>query len=86
MKQFAFELSTKIYFGIHILEKALSEEKRFLKDNILIVTTGRSLIKNGYLDELIHTLKEINPRQKICVYDNISPNPRLEEAKEAAEL
>ncbi len=86
MKQFTFELSTKIYFGIHILEKALSEEKRFLKDNILIVTTGRSLIKNGYLDELIHTLKEINPRQKICVYDNISPNPRLEEAKEAAEL
>lgn len=86
MKQFTFELPTKIYYGVHILEKALLKEKELLNENVLIVTTGRSLIRHGYLDELIHILKKINSNRRICVYDQISPNPRLEEVEEASAL
>ena len=49
MTEFSMELSTKIYFGTGITQEALEKEKHwFCEKNILLITTGRSLIKYGY--------------------------------------
>lgn len=87
MIEFSMELSTKIYFGTGITKEALEKEKCwFDKKNILLITTGRSLIKYGYLERLEQILKKLSPCSRIVIYDKISPNPRLSEVREASEL
>ncbi len=81
---FTFELPTRIHFGTKITETALKKEARWLQGNILIITTGNSLIHNGYIDELKEYLQQIDSVDDIFVYDKISRNPRLSEAKNAA--
>ena len=48
----------------------------------MLVTTGRSLVKYGYLDELLNILKELLD-EKVFVFEKISANPQLEEVKHA---
>ena len=87
MTEFSMELSTKIYFGTGITQEALEKEKHwFDKKNILLITTGRSLIKYGYLERLEQILKKLSPSSRIVIYDKVSQNPRLSEVKEASEL
>lgn len=83
MKEFVFELSTKIYFGTNIWKEALQKEKTRLMGNVMIVSTGRSLVKYGYLEELQQVVKEFTEKENICIYDSISQNPKLEEIKQA---
>ena len=52
MSEFTFNLHTKIYFGTKKKKKALMQEEYLLNGNVMIVTTGRSLIRYGYLDHL----------------------------------
>lgn len=86
MKKFTIGLVTKIYFGTHILEEALKKEKKWLDGKVMIVTTGRSLKKHGYLDELQSILNKLTDRDDILIYENVSQNPRLEEVKQAVEI
>ncbi len=79
---FSFELPTRIYFGTGILEEALEKEKRFLGKRIMIVTTGKSLVSNGYLGQLEEILKKTGV-ENVIIFDGISPNPKLDEVKEA---
>ena len=87
MTEFSMELSTKIYFGTGITQEALEKEKHwFFEKNILLITTGRSLIKYGYLERVEQILKKLSPSSRIVIYDKVSQNPRLSEVKEASEL
>lgn len=86
MKTFEFELSTKIYFGTKIYEKAITEIHEILPKRVLLVTTGRSLEKNGYVDQIVQCLKIKGSVEEVAIFDQVSPNPRLEEAKEAVRL
>lgn len=86
MKEFFITMPTRVYFGTNILEDSLKKEVQNIKNNILIVTTGRSLIRHGHLDKVIASLKQVNPNINIQIFDKISPNPRLEEVKEAVSL
>ena len=61
MNQFQFNIQTKIYFGENITESALIQEQQILKNAVLIVTTGRSLIKYGHLQRLIDLIKKSSP-------------------------
>lgn len=79
MRGFEFACNTEIYFGTGIWEEALRKITEQLKGNVLIVTTGRSLIRYGYLNKLTDCLNSINGVRKIAVFDGISQNPRLEE-------
>ena len=79
---YKISIPTKVYFGRSILEKALSEvlgSERTEHNRILIVTTGRSLIKMGHLDRLRNCIQKCDSNIKIYVYDDISANPCLDE-------
>lgn len=86
MTKFEFGLPTKIYFGTGITENALRSEQRWLKEKVMIVTTGGSLIKYGYLDRLKANIEQIAGRGNVKVFDEISKNPKLDEVKRAAEF
>lgn len=83
MLDFNINLKTKIYFGTEIVRKALETEYENIYGNVLIVTTGRSLIKYGYVNNLCNILKENSNVDNVIVYDNISGNPKLSQVKEA---
>uniref|UniRef100_UPI0006D0B741 iron-containing alcohol dehydrogenase n=1 Tax=Clostridium sp. NkU-1 TaxID=1095009 RepID=UPI0006D0B741 len=86
MKGFTLELPTKIYFGNNNVEEALKKENKWLTGNVMIVTTGRSLIKFGYLNELKNILDNLPNVEETIIFDNISANPKLEEINEAVKI
>ena len=59
MRMYQLEIPTKIYFGRGIAFQALAEEKVFLNGNVLIVTTGRSLNRLGYVEKLKKELQNL---------------------------
>ncbi|WMC93871.1 iron-containing alcohol dehydrogenase [Kineothrix sp. MB12-C1] len=86
MKDFILKIPTRIYFGNHNVEGALRKEEELLCGNIMIVTTGRSLKKYGYLDELKNILDGCPNVEEVIIFDRISANPRLEEIEEAVKM
>lgn len=83
MQTFSFQLTTKIYFGTDITRQALEQERSRLAGNLLIVTTGRSLISHGHLARLVSCLENTG---KVTIFDKVSQNPRLEEVREAIRI
>ena len=86
MKEVTFELPTKIYFGTNMTEDVLQKESAQFAGNVLIVTSGRSLITYGYLPKLISIIEHLPGNEKVVVYDKITQNPKLKEAQEAISL
>ncbi len=86
MEGFTLEIPTRIYFGNNIVEEALKRENKYLAGNIMIVTTGRSLVKFGYIDELRMILDNLPYVEDITVFDHISANPKLEEIEDAVQI
>lgn len=86
MKPYHINIPTNIYFGRDIWEESLKEIEYILNKNVMIVTTGRSLIKLGYLENLKKIMLKNTLVNDIIVFDKVSANPRLSEAKEGIEL
>lgn len=86
MKEFEFTLSTNIYFGTNIIEDALQKEKMSFSGNILIITSGKSLITYGHLPKLVSMIERLPDNEKVVIYDKITQNPKLEEIQEAVSL
>lgn len=86
MKEFEIELSTKVYFGTNICEEAINKISHLLPKRILLVTTGRSLKKNRYVEQVVQYLKKSGKVDEVAIFEHVSPNPRLEEAEEAVRL
>lgn len=86
MQGFDFRLDTQIHFGTDILDEAVRKESRWIRGNILVVTTGRSLVKYGHLDQVRTCLRQAEGVTGVFVYDGVSANPRLEEVMEAIRL
>ncbi|MCM1232453.1 MAG: iron-containing alcohol dehydrogenase [Ruminococcus flavefaciens] len=86
MEIYRLDIPTKVYYGRNIWKEALKEEESLLPGNIMIVTTGRSLIRMGYIDELKEQLQAGFHAQKLVIFDKVSANPRISEIKEAAAL
>lgn len=86
MKPYHINIPTNIYFGRDIWEESLKEIEYVLNKNVMIVTTGRSLIKLGYLENLKETMLKSTLVNDIIVFDKVSANPRLSEAKEGIEI
>lgn len=82
MNFFQLSIPTKVYYGRAIIQDIFKKECNLFNGNILIVTTGRSLIRLGYLDRLKVEIENINSAKTVTVFDNISANPRLAEVKE----
>lgn len=86
MEPYQITIPTKIYFGRNIWEKALKEQKTILRGNVMIVTTGRSLRRLGYVEELYQQIHMCDDTGEVMVYDNISANPRLCEIQSGIQL
>ena len=83
MIAFNLNIKTKVYFGTNIIKDSLEKENDNIKGNILIVTTGGSLIKYGYLQELVDILCCNKKVTNVLIYEKISKNPKLKEVKDA---
>ena len=76
MKSFFLEIPTRIYFGRDTSIESLSKENTLLGDKPIIITTSKSLVKMGYVDEIKRCVDSV-------VYTDISPEPQLSEIREA---
>lgn len=82
-------IPTKIYYGRDILEEGIRRthnEIGIVCGNVLVVTTGRSLIRMGYLNRLKEALQNIKDVKNVIVYDQISANPKLTEISDAISI
>ena len=83
MNPFQFDIPTRVEFGEHIFSDALARIPELSGKRVLIVSSGRSLHRLGYLAELQESLNTLG---KTVLYDNVSANPRLGEVREAIAL
>lgn len=83
MKLYQLNIPTKVLYGRNIWKEAIEELEFLRHKNIMIVTTGRSLTRAGYVSELEETIQSVSYTGRIVVFDTISANPRLTEIKEA---
>lgn len=82
MKAYQLSVPTKAYFGRNILEEGLEACSEYLKGkNILVVTTGRSLVRLGHLDRVREGILHCGNVGEIFVFQEISANPRLSEIR-----
>lgn len=78
---FNLSIPTRIHFGRGCLADAVGLEREVFNDKrVLVVTTGRSLYRLGYIE----TIKQVIDKyaQSVNVFDNVSANPKLSEVKE----
>lgn len=85
MSLYQLEIPTRVYFGRNIVNNTLKKEEKLFQGNILIVTTGRTLIRLGYVDALKEELEKLPGVKTVTLYDKISANPQLQEIATAAE-
>ncbi|SHO49022.1 iron-containing alcohol dehydrogenase [Desulfopila aestuarii] len=81
--QFNYHIPTRILFGPGKLAE-LSTEKLPGKKALIVITGGKSMKANGYLERVVELLKK-NDVQSV-VFDKIMPNPILRHVMEGAEL
>lgn len=84
MASFFLEIPTRIHFGRNICRRALEKEGNILGCRVLIVTTGGSLRRQGFVDKLEDILEGLD--KDVCICDGVSPNPKLDEVKEAVRI
>lgn len=82
MNLYRLNIPTRIYFGRNIWQEALEEQLFLLQGNIMVVTTGRSLVRLGYLDKLKSEIEKFASVKQVTVFDAVSANPKLSEVRE----
>ena len=80
---FSLHIPTKILFGCGELRK-LATEKLPGKKALIVISSGTSMKKYGYLDKVVELLQENNTES--IVYDKILPNPIKSHVMEAASV
>lgn len=80
---FDYYIPTKILFGAGKLNQ-LAEENLPGKKALIVISSGTSMRKFGYLDRVINLLKQQNVES--VVYDKILPNPVKEHVMEGAAI
>jgi alcohol dehydrogenase class IV len=85
MKPEQIYIPTAIYFGRDIWQESIKEIENILRGNVMIVTTGRTLARLGYIADLKKNLEECQKVKRVVIYDKVSANPRLSEAKQGIE-
>lgn len=74
MHEFTLHMPTKFVFGHGAFKRAGKEIRRYAL-KVLIVCSPGSVVRNGYLDDLLNQLVEAGVRAD--VYDKVMPNPRV---------
>lgn len=86
MKPYQIQIPTDIYFGRDIWKAALKETEHLLNGTVMIVTTGRSLERLGYVEKFKAELEKYPLIKRVVVFEKVSPNPKLSEAVEGIEI
>lgn len=86
MEAFSFFLPTRVYFGAETWQASLKSEAAHLQGNVMVVSTGRSLVRLGYLPALVRELEALRGGRPVVVYDQVSANPKLHEVEEAVRI
>ena len=83
LRQFSFELPTRIEYGVGVASK-LGEEVRLLKAQKVSLITDPGIIKAGLLDKITSILKE----EKLLynVFDGVDPNPKDRNVERGAQV
>ncbi|MBU2510684.1 iron-containing alcohol dehydrogenase [bacterium] len=81
--KFNYHIPTKILFGPGKL-KALAREKLPGKKALIVISSGNSMKKNGYLEKVVDLLKANNTES--VIFDKILPNPIKKHVMEGAQL
>ena len=77
---FRLSIPTHIYFGRGCLKNAIEDISGAIEEKkVMVVTTGGSLYRFGYLDNLIFIVKKY--ALEVITYDRITANPKLSEIK-----
>lgn len=86
MKPYQINIPTKVYFGRDIWREAIRSLGAFFGGKILVVTTGRSLVRLGYVRELVKEIKACSLTNHVEVFDGVSVNPRISEVKSGIQM
>lgn len=78
---YELSMTTRSYFGNRCVESALKKEKDVIGSKTLLVSTGRSLKRLGYFDELVSWIDA-----EVYIYDRITADPDVAEIREAVKL
>lgn len=83
MKNFNYNIPTKVLFGRGKVEEVGKEAKKY-GDKVLLVYGKGSVKKSGLFDRVVNSLKDAG----IYIYElpNIDPNPRIDSVYQGAEL
>lgn len=82
MQPYRITVPTKVYFGRNIWQEAIRTQETLLHGNVMIVTTGRSLCRLGYVEALRQELLQCRYTGNVSLFDKISANPKLSEIRE----
>lgn len=83
MKNFDYNIPTRVHFGKGQISKLREEVKNF-GSNVLLVYGGNSIKRNGIYDQVINQLSD--DEIKVFELSGIAPNPRIESAREGAKI
>lgn len=86
MDPYQLNIPTKIYFGRNIWRNAVKDLESFFKGSIMLVTTGRTLSRLGFVEELAETIRKCPQAEHVTVFDSVSANPRLSEVRKGIQL
>ncbi len=84
MKNFVYDIPTKVYFGENQLTGNLSNELKKYGSKVLLVYGGGSIKKIGLYDKIIAELK--NSDLKLFELPGIEPNPRHTSVNDGAKI
>lgn len=82
MNSYRLTIPTKVYFGRNIWQEAISAQENILQGNVMVVTTGRSLCRLGYVKALKEELQQCRYVKKVILFDHVSANPKISEIRE----
>lgn len=83
MKNFDYNIPTKVHFGKGQISKLRGEVKNFGR-NVLLVYGGNSIKRNGIYDQVMEQLNDSD----INVFElsGIAPNPRIDSARDGVKI
>jgi len=81
MNPYQITIPTKVFFGRNIWQEVIRTQETLLQGNVMIVTTGHSLCRLGYVEALKQELMQCRYARNVILFDKISANPKLSEVR-----
>lgn len=84
LQKFEFGFPVRIVFGNNAISETGRIASAFGPEKILLVTSGSSMKRLGYVDALLESIRAVNGKTGVVVFDGVSGEPSLETCDAAA--